>query len=843
MTDPQAPLEFAEVFAREMALINKRRQSQANAGGPARPADISVAKIITGDAGKLDVVQPSSGHSLVGLALSGGGIRSAAFSLGVLQSMHQTKIAGAGQAAGAEPQSLVDRADYLSTVSGGGYIGSALSAGLAKSGGKFPFPSDASDQRDSPGVGHIRNYSTYLIPHGLKDFIADIAVVTRGLVVNAMTVVMVILFASFVTLLMKPERSALSRPSFLWFYIGEEWRGAFFLITRALIAAGIALFLVWALWRSLKPRPASEFLGYWPVIGAGWLMLIAASAFMEAQPFLLEGMFVVSAQQLVESAGGGLGATINGGLGTTIAGWVTTLSAWAAPVAGFSALFSRFIGEVTADEKATSTARQALAGVLAKALSVLAALVLPLLILFAYLITTYWGLRNDYCTELTPEALAQLKAAGLYPCEWLHAPGWKITVHQHLSNWFGKDERLHYFIPAVALLGLCQWLRPNANSLHGLYRDRLSKAFLFDASAPVDKNGDLPDLDQIRLSGLVNPAGAPGTLAGPYHLINAALNVQGSKQVNKRGRNADFFIFSPLSCGSEATKYQPTEIVETAARDLDLAAAMAISAAAASSNMGSKSIRLLTPTLAILNVRLGFWMANPKKLSASGAHRAQMQQSNLFLFKEMFSRLDENQNSIYLTDGGHIENLGIYELLKRRCKVIIAVDAEADSGYSFSSLITLQRYARIDLGIRIELPWADIAAAAQTAPRQGGLAGVNLPKGPHAALGTISYGAGDTGHLIYIKASVTGDENDYVLDYANRYKTFPHETTGDQFFSEEQFEAYRALGFHAGRGVFQKRDVIAALPAPALTKQPPGAASAAAPPQSQLQQAFKILGL
>ncbi len=81
-----------------------------------------------------------------------------------------------------------------------------------------------------------------------------------------------------------------------------------------------------------------------------------------------------------------------------------------------------------------------------------------------------------------------------------------------------------------------------------------------------------------------------------------------------------------------------------------------------------------------------------------------------------------------------------------------------------------------------------IAAAGDTAPTSS--------TGPHAAIGTIDYDGGQTGWLLYIKSSLSGDENDYVRDYARRHSDFPHESTGDQFFSEEQFEVYRALGFH-----------------------------------------------
>ena len=138
--------------------------------------------------------------------------------------------------------------------------------------------------------------------------------------------------------------------------------------------------------------------------------------------------------------------------------------------------------------------------------------------------------------------------------------------------------------------------------------------------------------------------------------------------------------------------------------------------------------------------------------------------------------------------------------MRRRCKVILAVDAEADAPMNFSSLVTLQRYARIDLGVLIDLPWSPIrnctlgwmACNAGKPPTPSPQAS----HGPHVAIGTIDYGGGQTGYLVYIKSSLTGDENDYIRDYARRYERFPHESTGDQFFSEEQFEVYRALGFH-----------------------------------------------
>ncbi|MGA9455935.1 MAG: hypothetical protein WBV43_10735, partial [Pseudolabrys sp.] len=96
------------------------------------------------------------------------------------------------------------------------------------------------------------------------------------------------------------------------------------------------------------------------------------------------------------------------------------------------------------------------------------------------------------------------------------------------------------------------------------------------------------------------------------------MNVQGSTEANRRGRNAEFFTFTPDFVGSDLTHYAVTSLkaderhMENADQRLDLGAAMAISGAAVSANMGSNTVRWLSPTLALLNVRLGYWLRNPR---------------------------------------------------------------------------------------------------------------------------------------------------------------------------------------------------------------------------------------
>jgi hypothetical protein len=249
------------------------------------------------------------------------------------------------------------------------------------------------------------------------------------------------------------------------------------------------------------------------------------------------------------------------------------------------------------------------------------------------------------------------------------------------------------------------------------------------------------------------------------------------------------------------------------------------SGAAVSSNMGALTIKPLTFTLALLNIRLGYWLRNPcpdyddppitkpKDWIIARLFRL----PSIVLFAEMFGWITEKWSRIYLTDGGHIENLGVYSLMKRRCKVIIAIDAEADPTMSFGAFLILERYAPIDLGATVELPWRairDCTLAVDKAFDKADEDGFAIPPipGPHCAAGEIQYGRNETGILLYVKASLTGDEDDYILDYKRRYRAFPHETTGDQFFGEEQLEAYRALGFHIMKGLLTGKTPFAVEP-------------------------------
>ncbi|MCI0465949.1 MAG: patatin-like phospholipase family protein [Beijerinckiaceae bacterium] len=727
-----------------------------------------------------------------GLAFSGGGIRSASIGLGILQAL-QAKFENHPNVYG------IESIDYLSTVSGGGYIGCSLTAGLQKLGGKFPFTNvdDPADYSDTAAVRHVRDYSNYLMPHGALDVATAIGIIGRGLVANIVIILPVLFFCVWITLFIRPNTASLGEPvSFLqsilkaypWIPVLPSMHGYWFTVILAVI--NILFLFVWALFTSMNAGSSATLRGGWVLVSKIFFIATLVTAFFETQPFIL---WVINPPvEAAGSAGSPLHIWLHD-FWERIAAFLATIGTLFGSMAAVFAFFAKYLGEAAeAAERAVGWRATFKKGAAIAALW-LAGLLVPIILWLIYLWLVDTGLDKELALPV-------------------------------------------YLAAFVISTFVVLFINPNRTSLFRLYRDRLSKAFLFDPDGRPerrDRYGDLrafePNLNEID-SGL-----------GPYPIVNAALNIEGSQYANKRGRNADFFMFTPEYTGSSATGYIRTQKVKKDAATLaigtaaqpakkdtafDLGTAMAISGAAVSSNMGGLTIKALTFTLAFLNVRLGYWMRNPNpaRTDPSIEHWREWIIAQLFklhswvLFTEMFGWITEKSPKIYLTDGGHVENLGVYSLLKRRCKVIIAVDAEADPRMSFGALLKLERYARIDLGVSLDLPWEEIGKCAlgldksfsDAAKVKDGLKPPvqNLP-GPHCAACEIRYGGNETGVLLLVKASLSGDEADYILDYKRRYPAFPHESTGDQFFSEEQLEVYRALGFHIMWGLLTKEATIA----------------------------------
>ncbi len=365
-----------------------------------------------------------------------------------------------------------------------------------------------------------------------------------------------------------------------------------------------------------------------------------------------------------------------------------------------------------------------------------------------------------------------------------------LIQEENNAEWLTDLEFLG--ITTVLVLICFFVLNPNQSSLLYSYRDRLSHLYLV---RPKNTNS-VEHRDTIRLTSI----NGTDSIA-PYHILNATLNMGASYERGIRGRKSDFFIFSKLFCGSKYAGYCETGSLEKKDVRLNLGTAMAISAAAAAPNMGAVTIRPLVFAMTMLNIRLSYWLPNPKFIN-----RPKTRKHNLhmwYLIREAMGWLTEKKPFINLSDGGHIENLGLYELIRRKVKYIIAIDGECDPALECTSLVRLIRYARIDHGVEISFP--EGLKTLKPSAVQGENASPYSQKS--WLLGKIDYGTvnGEPhyGHLIYIKATCPENEGPVLRQYRTQSSSFPHETTADQFFTEDQFEAYRELGELISQQVIQ----------------------------------------
>jgi len=361
------------------------------------------------------------------------------------------------------------------------------------------------------------------------------------------------------------------------------------------------------------------------------------------------------------------------------------------------------------------------------------------------------------------------------------------------------------FFGAVAVFYILS-SRVNINefSMHHFYKNRLVRCYLGPRDPKNSQNKRRPDLftgfdpqDDIELAKLV--CATPTKWHKPYPILNATLNVTAGTDLATQERKGLPWMFTPLYSGFASARSQEDRdargdkvgLPETYAATstlgssggIGIGTAMAISGAAANPNWGSHSAPQTAFLLTLFNVRLGWWVGNPRKLE--NFKRPGPRTALLWLFRELFGELDEASGYLNLSDGGHFENLGLYELVRRRCHYVIAIDGEQDADYQFEGLGGAVRKCRADFGVNIVIN-----------PRP-----IQLKDGIshfHCAVGRIYYPESpELGWLLYIKSSVTGDEPADVEQYRRSHPDFPQQSTLQQFFNESQFESYRELGLHA----------------------------------------------
>jgi hypothetical protein len=222
------------------------------------------------------------------------------------------------------------------------------------------------------------------------------------------------------------------------------------------------------------------------------------------------------------------------------------------------------------------------------------------------------------------------------------------------------------------------------------------------------------------------------------------------------------------------------------ATGLSLGTALAVSGAAASPAMGMYSSKARAFLLTLANARLGLWFGNPG--SEKNWRTSEPPLGVGPLLRELLGLTTDHNPYVYLSDGGHYENLGLWEMVARRCRYIVVADGGCDPQYTFDDLANAVRRIRLDLGIPVQFSSLDITRAGQGHGN------------PHAAIGKIRYsvvdGPVEDGTILYLKATLSGDEPIDVRNFACMDPTFPHDSTGNQFFDEARFESYRLVGFH-----------------------------------------------
>jgi hypothetical protein len=395
-------------------------------------------------------------------------------------------------------------------------------------------------------------------------------------------------------------------------------------------------------------------------------------------------------------------------------------------------------------------------------------------------------------------ALEEGSATGLRvpPDVWGHA----VLLH-NTPAWFVIEVAVVLVMLAGAMSLV---ININKFSLHSMYRNRLIRAYLgasrlaeyHEERRPNPFTGFDPG-DNIQLHQLAAKSEA---LRKPFHILNIAINLVRGENLAWQQRKAQSFTASPLFCGSWNLGYRRSNeygINGQLRKAITLGTAMAISGAAASPNMGYHSAPAVTFLLAFFNVRLGWWLGNPGAAGRQTFHRSCPRIAVRPLLAETFGLTDAANPYVYLSDGGHFENLGLYEMVLRRCHYIVVSDGSCDTDRSFTDLGNAIRKIRIDLGIDIEIETELLEIETAHGMSRA-----------HFALGVIRYDRVDAGApaglLIYLKPSLTGNEPADVTEYASGHPEFPHEPTADQFFDESQFESYRALGFHIADKVFTR---------------------------------------
>lgn len=724
----------------------------------------------------------------IGICVSGGGIRSACVTLGALQVLRE--------------QGVLQRARYLVSVSGGGYMTGAMQLAM-----RPDHPEEAADAENccpftvnSPELDHLRLHGRY-IADSFREYAIALVVLMRGLLVSLGLLAVTVMIAGFtlgvcyrivpqVTAveiralcsgLSCPEPATTGSPSVLW--------GLGTLVTLALLA-----WLAEVLVRGYcgRDRHSLRIAGCLRVCArtlAGAATVVTATCV--AVPAIASALAATVNSQHLEvdiarAAAGGTASTVLLAYGGALIG---ILWKQRNKIGGARTLFGR----------TQSVTQKSADGVTQRVIVWLILLLLATIAMGLFVVMLKIG--------------AHPKMFGLFNEKWPNPVAWTAFVTAVL----------------VALFIDQTW-----TSLHPFYRRRLARAFAVRRqSVPGGLSSVAVPYDfQIEETLLRTYGGKVDNF--PQVIFAAAAQLSGTSRTPP-GRRATSFTFSHDWVGGPQVGYMETSMIDSFPRqlrnDMTVQSAMAISGAAFASAMGGQAQPVQT-LFAVSNARLGTWLPNPAWLAwrdgqdlGCEEHRLPSIRRFTYLLRELLGIYDDDDRLLLVTDGGHYDNLGLVELLRLRCSEIYVIDASADKPPFAKTLAESIMLGIEELGVDIKLE-----APLNLVPGSGEPMSPTIPLSKlnarlsrsTVARGVVTYPATDEerrkglpgrrARLTIMKAGLTRDMPYEIQSYAECHPSFPRDNTTDQAFEHDQFDAYHSLGRYLGQQGLLKSAVSAPPP-------------------------------
>lgn len=736
----------------------------------------------------IDLPHASDEHPHYALALSGGGIRSATFSLGLIRAMATNGV--------------FKRFDYMSTVSGGGYLGGMIGELYNSVHNASAVEAGLSDKH-SVLLWWIRNNGRYLTPSGARDVLMALTQIIRAFFFNFL------LMTWMAALICAPALWVGTKSlfdEFIFFEIAASyvigWLGSIYWLTALKKwywgAASFALFIPlyflyhWLWMSTIKTFPwflehvanplyhaditAITFAAVIVCVPI-WLhclsvtrtkqrnlltrYLLCASLFAVGVGFVY-GLGYMGNSEFIKGKGNWFIVAI---LATTIIGKLLTI----------------LLNKIERSKKALQKAQKKpnMLG-----FANLAGLVLALFLLMSGTIGLGWLQDTIIGNE------------GIWPNRW---HGWPTVIVWGLVICLSFSKA----IPSLL----------NLSSMHNFYRARLERAWLAVGNAVRFPLNILSSYNRIKVSTIKQVTDVlegdetllrdyvPWAYGGPVHLITCCINqtIDDRTGMYNADRKGLALTIGPMGVETGTQTLSQNNLQKINGESL--AQWIAISGAAFSTGLGSRTAPGISFLCFLFGVRTGFWHPNflphndfPGWLTPIG--------SAGYICGEMFARFpDLNSKQIYLTDGGHFENTGVYPLLKREVPLIVVADCGADPEYIFDDLENLVRKAHIDYGASIDFYRFRYRKDRPSRKFTSMEAMRKRDTSPPLLLARIAYRSGITGTLLVVKPhNISGMPLD-TLAYSQREADFPQQTTIDQFFDESQWEAYHQLGLQMGEHI------------------------------------------